>query len=296
MPNELGLINLYCVICHHYNTRLVYDAQRMSNNFLPQFTDEECITIALWGLANRKYTCKDVYKFTKTFYTGWFPAMPNYKAFNSRCGYLADAIKTLANDLLSMISGDATCPTHLLDSMPIVVAKQSRSSYAKVAPELCAKGYCDAKKMYFYGVRLHALGESQYKTIPKPKQLLLTAANVHDRKAAVEMLQDIYGIDLFADKAYVHKEWMESLRLNNRVNIITPVRLKNGKKALSYWDKALSTAVSRVRQPIESFFNWLNETTQIQNASKVRSANGLIAFVFSRIAVACLILANVITI
>jgi len=72
MSNKLQLINLYCVICQHYDNRLVYDAQRTSNNFLPQFTDEECITIALWGLANRKYTCKDVFKFTKAFYGEWF--------------------------------------------------------------------------------------------------------------------------------------------------------------------------------------------------------------------------------
>ena len=296
MSNELQLINLYCVICQHYDTRLVYDAQRTSNNFLPQFSDEECITIALWGLANRKFTCKDVFKFIKAFYAEWFPAMPNYKAFNRRYGYLADAIKTLASDLLSMISSDTTCPTHLIDSMPIVLAKQRRSGRAKVATEMCDKGYCDAKQMYFYGVRLHALGENQYKTIPQPKQLLLTAANVHDRKAAVEMLQDVYGIDLFADKAYIHAEWMEELRRNNRVNIITPIKLEKGQKELSYWDSIFSSAVSRVRQPIESFFNWLNEITQIQNACKIRSANGLVSFVFSRIAVACLILANIINI
>ncbi|MCL2576424.1 MAG: transposase [Defluviitaleaceae bacterium] len=250
----------------------------------------------MWGLANRKFTCKDVFKFIKAFYAEWFPAMPNYKAFNRRYGYLADAIKTLASDLLSMISSDTTCPTHLIDSMPIVLAKQRRSGRAKVATEMCDKGYCDAKQMYFYGVRLHALGENQYKTIPQPKQLLLTAANVHDRKAAVEMLQDVYGIDLFADKAYIHAEWMEELRRNNRVNIITPIKLEKGQKELSYWDSIFSSAVSRVRQPIESFFNWLNEITQIQNACKIRSANGLVSFVFSRIAVACLILANIINI
>ena len=94
---------------------------------------------------------------------------------------------------------------------------------------MCAKGYCDVKRMYFYGVRLHTLGESQYKTIPQPNQLLLTAANVHDRKTAVEMLQDIYGIDLFTDKAYIHKEWMDELRCRNRLNIIDPVKLEKVK-------------------------------------------------------------------
>ena len=49
--------------------------------------------------------------------------------------------------------------------------------------------------------------------------------------------------------------------------------------------------VSFVRQPIESFFNWLNEKTQIQKASKVRSSKGLLVHIFGRIA-ACLLFFN----
>lgn len=49
--------------------------------------------------------------------------------------------------------------------------------------------------------------------------------------------------------------------------------------------------VSSVRQPIESFFNWLNEKTQIQKASKVRSSKRLLVHIIGRIA-ACLIFFN----
>ncbi len=37
-----------------------------------------------------------------------------------------------------------------------------------------------------------------------------------------------------------------------------------------------STAVLKIRQPIEALFNWLIEKTDTQRASKVRSSNGLI--------------------
>jgi hypothetical protein len=47
-----------------------------------------------------------------------------------------------------------------------------------------------------------------------------------------------------------------------------------------------SKAVSSVRQPIESLFNWLIEKTNIQKASKVRSTKGLLTFVCGRIAAA----------
>jgi hypothetical protein len=296
MNKDYQLIQLYCTICHLYYNKLVADAQRTSNNFLPKFTDEECLTIILWGLVNRKFTCIDVYEFIKSYYNDWFPDMPNYKAFNKRVCYLADAIKTMASELLIQLTGDPDCPTHLIDSMPIVVAKASRSGHAKVAPELCDKGYCDSKKMWYYGVKIHTLGQSQYKTLPLPRQMLLTTASVHDLKAAVEILDDSYGIEVFADKAYIKSEWQEDLFNINHVEVITPIKLEKGQEHLNSADSLFSTAVSKVRQPIESFFNWIHELTNIQNASKVRSANGLISFVFARISLACLLLAGVISI
>jgi hypothetical protein len=43
-----------------------------------------------------------------------------------------------------------------------------------------------------------------------------------------------------------------------------------------------------MRQAVESFFSWLQEKTHIQNASKVRSANGLLSFILARLASALL--------
>ncbi len=46
------------------------------------------------------------------------------------------------------------------------------------------------------------------------------------------------------------------------------------------------------RQPIESLFNWINEKTGIQRASKVRSYQGLLVYAFGRLAAAMLLLSN----
>lgn len=48
----------------------------------------------------------------------------------------------------------------------------------------------------------------------------------------------------------------------------------------------MSAFVSSVRQPIESFFNWLSDLTNIQAASKVRSSQGLLLHFFGRVAFA----------
>ena len=46
-----------------------------------------------------------------------------------------------------------------------------------------------------------------------------------------------------------------------------------------------------MRQPIESLFNWIDEKTGIQCASKVRYYRGLLVHVFGRLAAAMLLLA-----
>ncbi len=75
--------------------------------------------------------------------------------------------------------------------------------------------------------------------------------------------------------------------------IYTPVKLVKGdSEALRHFKKAaddlFSTAVSTVRQPIESLFNWINEKTNIQNAARVRATNGLITHIFGAIGTALL--------
>jgi len=196
--------------------------------------------------------------------------------------------------LLGELGGDYEEVLHLIDSMPVVVAKQKRMRRAKAASEICDIGYCDSKKMYYYGVKLHALGQRQYQTLPMPRQMMLTPASPNDLIVGKAMTEDVYGIALFGDKAYKDRAWEAYMLAHNGLEVYTPVKLEKGQKYLDSADSLFSSAVSRVRQPIESFFNWLQQKTHMEIASKVRSYNGLISFIFSRIAVACLILMNIV--
>ncbi len=73
--------------------------------------------------------------------------------------------------------------------------------------------------------------------------------------------------------------------------MLTPVKAVKGQTEIEKQrnkaaDDLFSTAVSKVRQPIESFFNWLIEKTYFQKASKVRSTKGLMVHVFGKMAAA----------
>ena len=89
---------------------------------------------------------------------------------------------------------------------------------------------------------------------------------------------------LLADKAYCDAEWAEMLMKIYGIKVITPRKQKKGDTLKS--GDAYSTAVSARRQPIESFFHWLDFRFHIQTGSFVRSSTGLLFHVFANIAAA----------
>jgi len=93
---------------------------------------------------------------------------------------------------------------------------------------------------------------------------------------------------IIGDKSFRDKKLDQVIRANGG-ELLTPVVYQDDiQRALRQRTKAAdelySTAVSSIRQPIESFFNWLIEKTDIQRAAKVRSFKGLLIHVFGKIA------------
>jgi hypothetical protein len=88
------------------------------------------------------------------------------------------------------------------------------------------------------------------------------------------LLPTLEGGVLCGDKAYCDGPLKEQLAEDQDLDLLTPIKKTKGQKTLSAADSLYSAAVSRMRQPIESLFNWINEKTGIQQASKVRSYQG----------------------
>lgn len=284
---KLQLITLYCAVCDHYSI-IEAATQRQSNNSRPQFTDEECITVYLWGIKRREFDLKAIYTYTKDHLLEWFPKLPSYQAFCARLNFLAPAFQALASvwmDKVSAMSG--TEMAYLIDSFPVILAKQARSSGAKVAPELCDKGFNSSRDEYYYGVKVHVFAARHAGTLPTACAMMMSHASVHDLPAAKQIMdsaQPFRGGVLYGDKAYIDEEWEITLSENYNIKILTPRKKQKG-DALQSGD-AFSAFVSGLRQQIECFFNWLNANTNIQCASKVRSGKGLLVHVFGRIAAA----------
>ena len=288
---SVKLIRIYFYVCQRYDADLKYHCERFSNNNQPELTDQEIMTIYLFAIEEEQRTkVKQIHRFANEYLRDWFPNIGSYAAFNNRINRLSGAFQGLGESLiLKFKPADCSSKQSLLDSMPIIVCSGKRSS--RVAPELVDKTYCSTKRLWYHGLKLHALGFQRKDTLPFPEQLLVTPASENDLNVFKQAWAGLNDRQFYGDKIYSDKPFFNRLKAQKNSVMFTPVK---GIKGQSEWEKQFnkaaddlySQAVSGVRQPIESFFNWLIEKTDIQRASKVRSTKGLLVHVFGKLAAA----------
>ncbi|WP_202985355.1 transposase [Mucilaginibacter inviolabilis] len=287
----LKLIAIYLYICKLHSDELKHLSQRYTNNDKPDFTDQEIMTLYLFTVQQeQRFSVSQVYAFADQYLRSWFPALPSYKAFNNRLNRLSEAFKAVAaHSFSTFIPPECDTAISLLDSMPIITCSGKRS--AKVATEITDKGYCSTKSMFYYGLKLHALAFHGPKRLPFPEHVVITPASENDLNVFRQDWSNINNRTFFGDKIYNDAEFFKDLAINTNSIMLTPVKgIKGQPEVIKQRDKAandlFSTAVSTIRQPIESLFNWLITKTDIQRANKVRSTKGLLIHVFGKIAAA----------
>ncbi len=286
------LIGIYYFVCDAYDSHLKNVCQRFSPNQNYKFTDQEIMTIYLFAVSNeQKFKIKQIYDFAKDYLYSWFPALPSYPAFDTRLNNLTEAFKLLSNLMLTKIQIPPECSLNVsvLDSLPIITCSGKRSG--SVAKELTDKGFCSTKGMYYFGVKLHSLAFYRPGSLPIPESIMISPASENDLNVFKYCWSDINNRYFFGDKIYFDQPYFEQLKNEKKSVMLTPVKaVKNEADVIRKRDKAyndlFSAAVSRVRQPIESSFNWIIEKTDIQRASKVRSTKGLLIHIFGKISAA----------
>lgn len=285
------LIALYCFVCRAYQTHLWMHAERQSRNPTPpEFTDEETLTVYLFGLLRQPAaSVRSIHRFTRDFLSDFFPRLPSYSAFNHRLGFLDEALHALATQLLETLP-PGSGSTHLLDSMPILLAQGMRACSASVAPEVCTRGYCATKQTFFWGVKLHALCLHTPGHLPRPERLWISSASESDLTLAKQYSAELPAGELYADKLYQDGPWKEQLAAERQLVLHTPVRRARNAPPLDAADRLYGTAVSRIRQSVETLFSWLDRVSGIQDASRVRSTAGLWVHLFGRLCAAFLLL------
>jgi hypothetical protein len=290
-PKALKLVKIYSTICDSFEKDLKYTCERFSNNTKQDLTDQEIMTIYLFTVQEeQRFSIKQIHKFACDYLLDWFPKLGSYAGFSNRLNQLSEAFRRLSASIFEdFLPSDCFIDQSLLDSMPIITCSGKRNG--KVAKDLTDKGYCSTKSLYYYGVKLHALAFRRLNTIPFPEEIQITPASVNDLTVFKEAWSEKTNRNFFGDKIYINEDFFSELEQEKKSIMMTPVKgIKGQCQELKNRDKAandlFSTAVSRVRQPIESLFNWLIVKTDIQKASKVRSSKGLLVHLFGKITAA----------
>jgi hypothetical protein len=96
--------------------------------------------------------------------------------------------------------------------------------------------------------------------LPHPEQILFTPTSVNDITVYKQAWSTIENRTFFRDKINIEHKLNHLMILKQNSELYTPVKAVKGipdttKKRLKAEDDFFSTAVSRIRQPIESIFN-----------------------------------------
>lgn len=291
MDWETELITLYFLVLQNSDS-IFSENKRMSPNSKPDFTDAELMTIYLYCTKEGYYKKKQMHKHVKNHMLSWFPKLPSYQAFNYRLNLLESSFRSLCNELLSVIPSvewlyEGRKKEAVTDSLPIMLSKGNGCEKAKIAREIADKGFCSTKNVWYHGFKLHLLGWVIPHKMPRPAAIVVSAASEHDGTVFFEQVAPANpDIIVYGDKAYDLPKNVIEVKEQFKVEMM-PIhkRQKGDPKNDAFWNY-FNTMVSRIRQPIESAFNWLIEHTDIQNAAKCRSTKGACLHVFGKIATA----------
>lgn len=112
----------------------------------------------------------------------------------------------------------------IVDSMPIEVCKNSRSSRSKICKEnvesIPDKGYCASQKSYYYGYKLHGICSVSGVF----HSLDITPASVHDIRYLQDIQQQMKACVLLGDMGYLSTEYQLNLFEKARIKLETPKR------------------------------------------------------------------------
>ena len=244
----------------------------------------------LFGHMQGHTTQRRIYNYFANHWREWFPALPTYQAFNRRLHQLTPAFELLIEDYL-LTAGkreNLDAADRLIDSLPVMLAVGSRANRASVARQLADVGFCATKRIHYCGVKLHVVAARRPSKLPLPERLFLTRASQHDLAALREFDPQLSDCGLFGDKAYADADTRASLQKRG-VYLVTPYKRKRNEEE-TVVPTLFNRFVSSTRQAIESLFGWLIQRTDLQNASHVRSAQGLFVHCYGKLAVACLLL------
>lgn len=242
----------------------------------PNFSDAEVLTCYCMGLRRGLRRVIDIHRLASCELAEWFPYLPCYEQFLRRLNRLGTFCRQMCEKKFNQNEESRTA----VDSTPVIIAEQARSGRARVAPNICDKGYNASKKKYFYGFKLH-IGCHTKNSAPYSISFAeISPASTHDIQILKRTLREFKSNVIHGDKAYQSKSLSKEAATLGKT-IITPIKKLRGEKVQRLDIRLVNSLVSSTRQVVESAIGWINQRTGILRASHLRSSKGIIRHVYA---------------
>lgn len=194
----------------------LYICQLVVVQHLKGFTDESAF---LRYLKSHKFKC--------------FPKVPSQQQYNQRAKRLEPLTDFLTSYLVRKLKLHKQ-KIRIIDATAVPVVKYHRRFNTKAFKnkKFFGLGYCAAKRLNYYGVKLTLVVNRE--GIPITYHLM--PANRHDSQALIKIGKELYNVWLIGDKGYVGKKRQDWLKGKRKILLITPYR-KNQKHKNTRWEK-----------------------------------------------------------
>lgn len=245
---------IFVLVDDVYNEIITSNIKNRRNISDSKLSDSEIISISIVGEAITIDSEKAWFFFVKKNFKDLFPNIRDRTRFNRTKRNLFMVIKEIQkyfSNLPMFLNDDI----RIIDSMPIPVCKFARSYFNKSFKDISSYGYCASKKETYFGLKLHAL----ITTSGFITDFFLTSANVDDRAAVHELIEEKQLIKIIADKGYVDETLKEQLKKEKDILLIS-LKRKNSKNPL---EKQLRNTLSKTRRRVETSFSQLAEQFNI---------------------------------
>ena len=245
---------IFVLVDDVYNEIITSNIKNRRNISDSKLSDSEIISISIVGEAITIDSEKAWFFFVKKNFKDSFPNIGDRSRFNRTNRNLFMVIKEIQkyfSNLPMFLNDDI----RIIDSMPIPVCKFARSYFNKSFKDISSYGYCASKKETYFGLKLHAL----ITTSGFITDFFLTSANVDDRAAVHELIEEKQLIKIIADKGYVDETLKEQLKKEKDILLIS-LKRKNSKNPL---EKQLRNTLSKTRRRVETSFSQLAEQFNI---------------------------------
>jgi hypothetical protein len=215
MPVEDFIITVYCCIADSY-TGLVTSPLR-SRGFETKLSDAEVITMEIVGEFMGIDTDKGLWRYFRTHWYEWFPALGSRANFAKHCANLAWIKERIMKELADKM-GAYDDRLHIIDGFPMPVCKITRASRSRCFQGEAGYSYCAAKDEKYYGFEGHLIISSQG---------IITGAtfadaSIDERDVVQDMTDDISGL-LIGDKGYIRPVLSQELA-KQHIDLQTPLR------------------------------------------------------------------------